>query len=206
MDDHDSIFPDPDILWNQIRESERTAPDDRPIVLVIEDDLSTRMVMRHALREVVRTDAAGTKADALRMAASTPYDGLLVDLRLPDGEGTEVVEELRQRSPYWGVPMVAVTAHRLPKESGPFLEAGFDAYMAKPFEKEDLCTLVRHLVVDSDDAIDKGRKLVHRDSAQELDSTTDTADGSSPEAPPTRQMSPLLSEDDDGEAEAETTA
>ena len=205
MDDHESIFPNPNILWNQIRESERTAPDDRPIVLVIEDDLSTRMVMRHALRDVVRTDAAGTKADALRMAASTPYDGLLVDQRLPDGEGTELVQELRQRSPYWGVPMVAVTAHGLPKESGPFLEAGFDAYLAKPFEKSDLCTLVRHLVVEGDDAVDKGRKLVHRDSAYEQEDT-ETDDGASPEVPPTRQMSSPFSEEDDAETEAETTA
>ena len=202
MDDHESIFPDPDILWNQIRESERTAPDDRPIVLVIEDDLSTRMVMRHALRNVVRTDAAGTKADALRMAESTPYDGLLVDLRLPDGEGTEVVQELRQRTPYWGVPMVAVTAHGLPEGSGPFLDVGFDAYVAKPFEKEDLCTLVRHLVVEGDDAIDKGRKLVHRDSAQEQEPTTDDGGEAPREAPPTRQVS-YLQQDDDAEVEAE---
>lgn len=204
MDDHESIFPDPDILWNQIRESERTAPDDRPVVLVIEDDLSTRMVMRHALRNVVRTDAAGTKADALCMAESTPYDGLLVDLRLPDGDGTEVVQELRQRTPYWGVPMVAVTAHSLPKNSGPFLEAGFDAYVAKPFEKDDLCRLVQHLVVEGDDAIDKGRKLVHRDSAREQGATTDAGEEASREAPPTRQMSfPLRDGDPEGKAEPE---
>jgi CheY-like chemotaxis protein len=167
MDD-ESIFPDPDILWSQIRESERTAPADRPVVLVIEDDPSTRMLMRHALRDVVRTDAASTVADALRMAETLPYDGLLVDLRLPDGEGTEVVNELRERTPYWGVPMVAVTGHRLPEGSGHYLDAGFDAYLAKPFEPEDLRTLVRHLVVEGDEAVDKGRKLKRRDRSQPM--------------------------------------
>ena len=166
MSDSDSIFPDPDILWNQIRESERTAPADRPVVLVIEDDPSARMLMRHALRDVVRTDAASTVADALRMAETVPYDGLLVDLNLPDGDGTEVVDTLREQTPYWGVPMVAVTAHQLPEGRGHFLNAGFDAYVAKPFEKEELCTLVRHLVVESDDAVDKGRKLVRKSEAQ----------------------------------------
>ena len=87
MDDSDSIFPDPDILWNQIRESEREAPADRPVVLVIEDDPSARMLLRHALRDVVRTDAASTGADALRMAETVPYDDLLADLDLPDGAG-----------------------------------------------------------------------------------------------------------------------
>lgn len=173
MDDHGSIFPDPDILWNQIREAERTAPADRPVVLVIEDDPSTRMLIRHALRDVVRTDAASTVADALRMAEAVPYDGLLVDLHLPDGDGTEVVNELREQTPYWGVPMVAVTAHKLPEGSGHFINAGFDAYVAKPFEQDDLRTLVHHLVVESDEAVDKGRKLKRRDSGQQR-----TADGS----------------------------
>jgi len=158
--------PDPNILWSQIRESERTAPADRPMVLVIEDEPSVRMLMRHALRDVVRTDAAGTVADALRMAESLPYDGFLVDLWLPDGKGTDIVNELRGRTPYWGVPMVAATAYGLPEDEGHYLDAGFDAYIAKPFEAEDLRTLVRHLVVESDGAADKGRKLMRRDAGQ----------------------------------------
>jgi len=164
MDDHSSIFPN--VLWSRIREAERNAPSDRPVVLVIEDDPDARMLMRYALRDVVRTDAASTTTDALQMAETVPYDGLVVDLRLPDGLGTEVVEALREESPYWGVPMVAVTAHSLPDGCGSFLEAGFDAYVAKPFEQDDLRTLVRHLVVESDEAVDKGRKLVRKERAQ----------------------------------------
>ncbi len=165
MDDESGIFPN--VLWSRIRDAEREAPDDRPIVLVIEDDPSARMLIRYALRDVVRTDAASTVTDALRMAESVPYDGLLVDLRLPDGMGTEVVEELREQTPYWGVPMVAVTSHSLPEGSGPFLDAGFDAYVAKPFEQDELRRLVRHLVVDPDDAVDKGRKLIRKKTSQQ---------------------------------------
>jgi DNA-binding response OmpR family regulator len=164
MDDESGIFPN--VLWSRIREAEREAPADRPIVLVIEDDPSAQMLSRYALRNVERTDAASTVTDALRMAESVPYDGLLVDLRLPDGMGTEVVEELREQTPYWGVPMVAVTSHSLPEGSGPFLDAGFDAYVAKPFEQDELRTLVQHLVVDPDDAVDKGRKLVRKEASQ----------------------------------------
>jgi len=183
MDDHSSIFPD--VMWNRIREAERNAPDDRPVVLIVEDDPNSQMLMRYALRDVVRTDAASTVSDALRMAETVPYDGLLVDLRLPDGLGTEVVEALRERTPYWGVPMVAVTAHSLPDGHGPFLEAGLDAYVAKPFEQDELRTLVRHLVVDGDGAVDQGRKLV-REEASQKPSPGDKPDRSEP--PATRQM------------------
>ncbi|HKL89259.1 MAG TPA: response regulator [Salinibacter sp.] len=186
MDDQPSIFPD--VLWNRIREAERNAPADRPVVLIIEDDPNSQMLMRYALRDVVRTDAASTVADALRMAETVPYDGLLVDLRLPDGVGTEVVEELREESPYWGVPMVAVTAHSLPDESGPFLDAGFDAYVAKPFEQDELRTLVRHLVVEGDDAVDKGRKLVRKENGASTRTEKSARNESRREPPPTKQL------------------
>jgi DNA-binding response OmpR family regulator len=137
---------------------------------------------------VVRTDAASTVADALRMAETVPYDGLLVDLRLPDGMGTEVVEELREQSPYWGVPMVAVTSHSLPDGRGPFIEAGFDAYVAKPFEQDELRTLVRHLVVEGDEAVDKGRKLVRKDASQSPSAKESGRDESTREPPATRKL------------------
>jgi CheY-like chemotaxis protein len=189
-DDHSSIFPD--VLWNRIREAERNAPSDRPVVLVVEDDPDARLLIRYALRDLVRTDAAGTVADALRMAENVPYDGLLVDLNLPDGLGTEVVEELRERTPYWGVPMVAVTGHSLPDSSGSFLEAGFDAYLAKPFGQEEIRTLVRHLVVDGDDAVDKGRKLVRKEAAETAsDDETSGRDESRENPPATRRLDAL---------------
>jgi CheY-like chemotaxis protein len=179
--------PDPNILWRQIREAERTAPAERPVVLVVEDDPTVRMFMRHALRTVVRTDAAGTVADALRLAEALPYDGLLVDLQLPDGEGTEVVNELREQTPYWGVPMVAATAHSLPEGQGHYLDAGFDAYIAKPFGAGDLRTLVRHLVVESDEAKGRGRTLRRRDAARP---TLTREEASDPEAAERRRDPP----------------
>ena len=190
MDDHSSIFPN--VLWSRIREAERNAPSDRPVVLVIEDDPNARMLMRYALRDVVRTDAASSVTDALRMTETVPYDGLLVDLNLPDGLGTEVVEELRERSPYWGVPMVLVTGHSLPENSGSFLEAGFDAHLAKPFGQEEIRTLVRHLVVEGDEAVDKGRKLVRKEVAQPFPRGERGSEEESREEPPaTRRLDAL---------------
>jgi CheY-like chemotaxis protein len=186
MDDPSSIFPD--LLWTRIREAERNAPADRPVVLIVEDDPSSQMLIRYSLRDVVRTDAASTVSDALRMAETVPYDGLLVDLNLPDGLGTEVVDELRERTPYWGVPMVAVTGHSLPEGSGSFLEAGFDAYLAKPFGQEEIRTLVRHLVVDGDDAVDKGRKLVRKEDASSTRGEKSAQSESRREPPPTQQL------------------
>jgi len=184
MDD-DSIFPN--VLWSRIREAEREAPNDRPIVLIIEDDPNAQILMRYALRDVVRTDAASTVTDALRMAESVPYDGLLVDLRLPDGTGTEIVEELRDRTPYWGVPMVAVTSHSLPEGTDHFLDAGFDAYVAKPFEQDELRTLVRHLVLNPDDAVDRGRKLMRQEKAQQSTREEKSAREESRREPPVTQ-------------------
>lgn len=178
----------PDILWQRIREAERRAPANRPHVLVVEDDRTARLLMRYALRGVVRTDAASTVDDALRMARSTPYDGLLVDIRLPGAPGTEVVEQLRQQAPYLSVPMVAVTAHPLPEDCEHFLAAGFDAYLAKPFEQDELRTLVRHLVVEGEapssdmDRAPQQQPTVPDESPDTGQSETDQG------APPTRSI------------------
>jgi DNA-binding response OmpR family regulator len=99
------------------------------------------------------------------MAEAVPYDGLLLALNLPDGNGMEVVTELRDRTPYWGVPMVAVTAQALPEGDGSFLDRGLDAYVSTPVERTALRRLVRHFMVEADGALDKGRRLLHRSDA-----------------------------------------
>jgi len=176
----------PDILWQRIREAERRAPADRPHVLVVEDDRTARLLMRYALRGVVRTDAASAVDDALHMTESTPYDGLLVDIRLPGAPGTEIVEQLRRQAPYLSVPMVAVTAHPLPDKCDHFLEAGFDAYLAKPFKQDDLRTLVRHLVVEGEaPSSDVGRAPQQQPTVPDKSPDAVQADQ---EAPPTRSI------------------
>lgn len=138
----------PNILWKRIRAAEQQASESQPLVLVVENHASDRLLMQYALRHEVRTDSATTVEDAVRMAASTRYDAILVTDRLPDDTGMSVMKRLRFRPAYRHVPIVIVTAHALAGDRERFLDAGFDAYVAKPFTQNQIATLVQDLLAE----------------------------------------------------------
>ena len=67
--------------------------------------------------------------------------------------GVDVLHELRQVPEYATIPAVAVTAYALPGDRERFLEAGFDAYLGKPFTEEEL----RQVLIEVLLAQDRGR-------------------------------------------------
>lgn len=102
-------------------------------VLVVEDDdrvaRGLLTALRHAGYEVHRV---ATAADALRAA---PADVVLLDLGLPDGDGLEVLRELRHRP---GTAVITVTARGEERERVLGLRAGADDYVVKPFGTSEL--------------------------------------------------------------------
>jgi CheY-like chemotaxis protein len=136
----------PSVLFDRIRSAEKGAPTTRPLVLVVDDSVPDRLQMRDALRHEACTDSASTVEDAVRMATATRYDALLVNVSLPDDTGLSVLKRLRFRPAYRDVPMVAMTSHTPAGDRERFLNAGFDAYVAKPFESGHLAKLVARLL------------------------------------------------------------
>ncbi len=116
----------------------------KPYLLIVEDDESTRIFLRHALRVWYRTDFAANAEEALLQAAAGDYDGFLVDIGLRTGQedGIDVLEGLRTDERYADAPVIAVTAHVLPGDREHFLDSGFDAYLGKPFFRSDLLTVL----------------------------------------------------------------
>jgi CheY-like chemotaxis protein len=90
--------------------SPRAIPRER--LLYVEDQEINVLVMQAlvALRPALRLSVAMNGEDALRVAAREPFDLLLLDLRLPDCHGTELLQRLRELPGLHAVPAVAVTA------------------------------------------------------------------------------------------------
>jgi DNA-binding response OmpR family regulator len=110
-------------------------------VLLVEDDQDIRLVIRTFLEEegfsVVEAPTAGA---AIEAAHAAEPDLALVDLRLPDRHGFEVVRELRGFS---SVPIVIVTAQADSHDVVAGLEAGADDYVTKPFVMKELLARIR---------------------------------------------------------------
>jgi DNA-binding response OmpR family regulator len=89
-------------------------------------------------------DWVGTVADAVASLAVQEYDIAIVDIELPDGEGTQVLQVLRQSG--CAVPVLMLTARGEVASRIAALDQGADDYMVKPFDLGELHARVRALV------------------------------------------------------------
>ena len=108
---------------------------------MVEDEESITEPLAEALdREGFETSVAGTVADALASARSTPPDLVLLDVMLPDGSGYDVCRELRRDSE---VPIIMLTARGEETDRVVGLELGADDYVVKPFSAREVVARIR---------------------------------------------------------------
>jgi len=113
----------------------------RKRVLLIEDEGSIADPLAEALRrEGFDVQTAGTAAAGLETFAARPPDLVLLDVMLPDGDGREVLREIRQRS---RTPVVMLTAREEEMDRVLGLELGADDYVTKPFSAAELVARMR---------------------------------------------------------------
>ena len=117
---------------------------DLPLVLIVDDNGRNRKLARDVLRAArFRTLEAETAAEAIALASEHLPEVILMDLRLPDVDGTEAVRMLRAEPRTSRIPVVAVTAIPLDSRDDWLFDAGFAGYIAKPIDADELPELVR---------------------------------------------------------------
>ena len=105
-------------------------------VLVVEDDQFVRSALIRHLSEAGHTvRSVGTALEALREVAQVGFDVVILDLGLPDLDGSEALKMLRGLS---DVPVIVATARDDEAETVRLLNAGADDYLVKPFSVEHL--------------------------------------------------------------------
>lgn len=110
-------------------------------ILIVEDEVEIRRFLRLTLQaEGYHVHEADTLARGLIEAATRCPDLLVVDLGLPDGDGVELIKELRQWS---AVPVIILSARSSEEEKIRALDFGADDYLVKPFSTGELMARVR---------------------------------------------------------------
>ena len=110
-------------------------------VLVVEDDKEIRALMQSTLSVEgfdVRTAVSLSEASAL-FSHDTP-DLIVLDLGLPDGDGSSLVHEVRRSS---ALPIIVVSARHQELQKIALLDAGADDYLSKPFSVAELLARIR---------------------------------------------------------------
>ena len=112
-------------------------------ILVVEDNEKSMKLLRDVLRTTgYRTLEASTGGQALVLAATHGPALVLMDIRLPDMSGFEALSRLRMDARTASIPVLAVTAQAMKGDRERLEEAGFDGYLSKPVDINELLTTV----------------------------------------------------------------
>ena len=114
------------------------------LVLIVDDNDTNVKLARDVLRFAgFRTLEAGTGGEALRLADEYLPHVILMDIRLPDMDGTVAVRELKKEPRTAAIPVVALTSFAMKGDRERFLAEGFDGYLEKPIAVKEFPDQVR---------------------------------------------------------------
>ncbi len=114
----------------------KAAPDAK-ILLV--DDIDINLIVGEAILNhyEIKPDMVLSGAEALKMIAQKRYDMIFMDQMMPDMDGVETTEKIREYDEYYkNVPIVALTANVLSGVEQTLLAAGFSDYLSKPIDSD----------------------------------------------------------------------
>jgi two-component system KDP operon response regulator KdpE len=125
-------------------------------ILLVDDEVSIQRSVAPLLRSRgYQVEIAGTGADALKLVNDRRPDLIVLDLGLPDIEGTEVCRRVRAES---ALPIIVLSARGQEADKVQALDLGADDYITKPFGPEELLARIRVALrrVATEEVVDSG--------------------------------------------------
>ncbi len=116
-------------------------------VLVVEDQEDNRRILRDLLTSVgYEIIEAVTGEEGVALAETRRPDLILMDIQLPGLDGYEATRRIRANPALRHIPIIAVTSYALSGDDAKALEAGCNAYIAKPYSPRELLAMIRQYV------------------------------------------------------------
>jgi two-component system cell cycle response regulator DivK len=120
---------------------------ERALILIVEDNEKNMKLARDVLQfNGFRTLEAVNAAQGLALAAEHRPDLILMDIQLPDMDGTTALRHLRNDATTATIKVVALTAFAMKDDRERFVNAGFDGYLSKPISVRELPSQVRQVL------------------------------------------------------------
>ena len=131
----------------------------RARALVVDDEPDIRELIEITLERMeVATTSVANLADAYAAANTTPFNLCLTDMRLPDGNGIDLIRHMHQHHP--GVPVAMITAHGNMSSAIEALKAGAFDFVSKPVDLQVLRNLVGTALKLGDRSVPSNRILI----------------------------------------------
>lgn len=116
-------------------------------ILLVENDFYSQKVIELFLRKDYSIDYAEDGLTAVEKVKQKKYAAVLLDIELGHGiNGIDVIKRIRRIPEYKDVPIIAVTANALIGDREKYLSQGFTHYIAKPFSRDELLSLLKNII------------------------------------------------------------
>lgn len=120
------------------------ADKDKHKVLIVEDNHDNYALLKSILGKTYNIMHAVNGAEAVKYYKSEPPDIILMDINMPVMNGYEAVAEIRKFS--CDIPIIATTAYAYPEDKEAILQSGFNAYISKPININELRQKIQDLL------------------------------------------------------------
>jgi len=119
-----------------------------PQILLVEDNKENAILTKLLLKNICLVDHAENGQEGIHLAQEKFYKLVLMDINLGDSgmDGVDTFHLIRKNPVYTEVPFVAITAYAMEGDKEKFLSHGFTDYLAKPFTRDDLQTIVTKML------------------------------------------------------------
>ena len=135
----------------------------QPRALVIDDEPDICELLSLTLRRMkIDTESAGDVGGAKKLLGSQQFDLCLTDMRLPDGDGLELVEWMQVHAP--NVPVAVITAHGNIETAVQALKLGAFDFISKPLDLNQLRNIVENALKVDDEHVNGDSKLLGNSS------------------------------------------
>ncbi len=113
--------------------------------LIVDDSNTTRSLIKSVIEEVgdINTFEAATGFEALKALPRQPFDLIIVDINMPDINGFELLNFVKNNDQYKSIPVVIVSTESSEDDKEKGMALGAAAYLTKPFKLEELQGIVR---------------------------------------------------------------
>ena len=118
------------------------------VILIVEDEFDNREIMRTVVEDLLGYSVltASDGAAALEAIAEHQPDLILMDLMMPVLDGFEAIKHIKSTPRTANIPVLAVSALSRPNDRERALEHGASAYVCKPFDIEELTSMIERYV------------------------------------------------------------
>ncbi|MEL6151529.1 MAG: response regulator, partial [Chloroflexota bacterium] len=122
-------------------------------VLIVDDFKAGQRLVSAMLKftnyNVIGLDSGDAAVDYLH---ANPVDLIITDIDMPDMDGIELCQYIKQHADFYHIPVVMLTAHHSNQTRYASMEAGADDYLTKPVSKPELVRLVEQILPQGDAA------------------------------------------------------